>query len=244
VRNLPRIDRRYWLALCAASVFGTNTGDFVAHYLHLGHLWGLPWLAVLFAAILLVERYVAPSALYFWAAIITTRTAATNVGDAFHDFGLGFGVSIPIVLVLFIASVWLYARRAPRPNPSNATVRVNAAYWGSMMLAGVLGTLGGDFASFGLHLTPPGAGIAFALLIYLSIRVLGAKAMLLAPAGYWLVVALVRIGGTAGGDAFAHALRLVPSTVLTGVIFIGLVAWFYRGPTMNQVAQYGGTPLR
>ncbi len=58
MRNLPRIDQRYWLSLSAASVFGTNTGDFVAGYLHLGHLAGLPWLAALFAAILLVERYV------------------------------------------------------------------------------------------------------------------------------------------------------------------------------------------
>jgi uncharacterized membrane-anchored protein len=211
----------------------------------MGHLAGLPWLAALLAAILLVERYVArPSALYFWAAIITMRTAATNVGDAFHDFGLRFAISILIVLALFIASVWLYARGARRPVPADATVRVNAAYWGCMMLAGVLGTLGGDFASFGLHLTPAGAGVAFALLIYLSIRVFGARGMLLAPAGYWLTVALIRIGGTAGGDAFAHALRLVPSTILTGLVFIGLVAWFYRRPTMNQVAQYDGAPLR
>ncbi len=141
------------------------------------------------------------------------RTAATNVGDAFHDFGLGFAVSIPIVLALFVASVWVYARRAPRPDPADATVRVNAAYWWCMMLAGVLGTLGGDFASFALHLTPTGAAIAFALLIYLSIRMFGARGMLLAPTAYWFTVALIRIGGTAGGDAFAHALRLVPSTV-------------------------------
>jgi uncharacterized membrane-anchored protein len=245
VRNLPRIDQRYWLSLSAASVFGTNTGDFVAGYLHIGHLAGLPWLAALFAAILLAEKYVArASALYFWAAIITVRTAATNVGDAFHDFGFGFAVSIPIVLVLFVASVWLYALRAPRPDPSAATVRVNAAYWGCMMLAGVLGTIGGDYASFGLHLTPAGAAIAFALLIYLSIRALGPRGMLLAPAGYWFTVALIRIGGTAGGDAFAHALRLLPSTLLTGFVFIGLVIWFYRRPAVNQVAQYDGAPLR
>ena len=239
MRHVPRIDRRYWLALCAASVFGTNTGDFVAGYLHLGHLAGLPWLSALFVVILAAERYTAPSALYFWAAIITVRTAATNVGDAFHDFRLGFAISIPIVLALFVASVWMYARRAPRTMPGDATVRVNAAYWWCMMLAGVLGTLGGDFASFGLHLTPAGAAIVFAVLIYLSIRMLGARAMLLAPAGYWLTVALIRIGGTAGGDAFAHALHLVPSTVLTGVAFVGLVVWFYRRPTMNQVAQAG-----
>ena len=37
---------RYWTALCLASVFGANMGDFFAHNLGLGHVAGLPFLAV------------------------------------------------------------------------------------------------------------------------------------------------------------------------------------------------------
>src|SRR3954465_4351238 len=89
MRSLPRVDIRYWFALSAASIFGTNTGDFVAGYLHIGHLAGLPWVLAAFAAVLVLER-VSPvkTPMWFWAAIITMRTAATNVGDAFHDFGI------------------------------------------------------------------------------------------------------------------------------------------------------------
>src|SRR3954468_2827453 len=139
------------MALSAASIFGTNTGDFVAGYLHIGHLAGLPWLLAAFVGILLLER-ASPvkTPLWFWAAIITMRTAATNGGDAFHDFHMGFGISVPVSLALFVASVALYARVTPARAPGDDTVQVNGAYWLAMMLAGVLGTVGGDLAAKGL----------------------------------------------------------------------------------------------
>lgn len=228
MRSIPVVDGRYWLCLSAASIFGTNTGDFVAGYLHIGHLAGIPWLALLFAAILLGERF-APyrTALWFWAAIITVRTAATNVGDAFHDFGLGFGVSLPIVFVVFAASALLYRRTAPGPA-MEGKMRVNGVYWLTMMLAGVLGTIGGDFASFGIHMTTVGAAAAFFALSALAIRHFGSKGVLLTAIAYWTTVALIRTAGTAGGDAVAHGIGLVASSIVTGAAFVGLVAAFYR----------------
>ena len=230
MRSVPIVDARYWLSLCAASIFGTNTGDFVAGYLHLGHLAGLPWLALLFAAILIAERF-APyrTGLWFWAAIITVRTAATNVGDAFHDFGLGFGISLPVVFVAFAASVLLYRRTSPRPD-SEGRMLVNGVYWLTMMLAGVLGTIGGDFASFGIHMTTVRAAVAFFALTAWSIRLFAARGMLLAAIPYWATVALIRTAGTAGGDAIAHGIGLVASSIVTGAAFVGLVVCFFRRP--------------
>lgn len=227
MRNLPGIDASYWLTLVAASIFGTNTGDFVARYLHLGHLAGLPYMALIFGAILLVARWARHShALYFWAAIITMRTAATNVGDAFHDFHVPYRFSIAIVLVLFAASVLLY-RRVSASTGQQGTVRVNSAYWICMMLAGILGTIGGDFASFRLGLTPLGAACVFGALIAASFWWFGKTAALLNPVPYWATVALIRTGGTAAGDALAEVLRLALSTALTGLVFVGLVLYFY-----------------
>jgi len=227
VRNLPRIDAGYWLTLVAASIFGTNTGDFVARYLHLGHLAGLPYMALIFGAILLLARWARRShALYFWAAIITMRTAATNVGDAFHDFHVPYSLSIAIVLALFAPSVLLYGRVSAGTGQPGA-VRVDSAYWICMMLAGVLGTIGGDFASFRLALTPLGAACVFGALIAASFWWFGKTAALLNPVPYWASVALIRTGGTAAGDALAGMLRLAPSTALTGFVFVGLVLYFY-----------------
>jgi len=227
LRNLPRIDANYWLALVAASIFGTNTGDFVARYLHLGHLGGLPYMALVFGAILLLARWARHShALYFWAAIITMRTAATNVGDAFHDFYVPYSFSIAVVLVLFAASVRLY-RRVSASTAQQGAVRVDSAYWICMMLAGILGTIGGDFASFRLGLTPLGAACVFGALIAASFWWFGKTAALLNPVPYWATVALIRTGGTAAGDALADVLRLALSTALTGCVFVGLVLYFY-----------------
>lgn len=230
MRAVPTIDTRYWLCLSAASIFGTNTGDFVAGYLHLGHLAGLPWLALLFAAILVTERFVAyRTSLGFWAAIITVRTAATNVGDAFHDFGLGFGISLPVVLIVFAACVLLYRRTSPRPA-ADGKMRVDNIYWLTMMVAGVLGTIGGDFASFAIHMTTPGAAAVFFALAAWSIRHFAARGILLAPFAYWTTVALIRTAGTAAGDAVAHGIGLVASSIVTGAVFVGLVVFFYRRP--------------
>ena len=241
MRNLPAINDKYWLALMAASVFGTNTGDYVARYLHLGHLAGLPILALIFAVILVVERATRPrTAVYFWAAIITIRTAATNVGDAFHDFGLGFGISIPVVLALFALTVFIYRRAAPDTNARTGTVRVNPVYWTCMMLAGVLGTLIGDFAAGPLRLTALGATAVFVVLIVAAVRYFGRRSILLNALPYWFTVALIRIGGTDGGDAVAHGIGLALSTAVTGLAFVGLVAWFYRIEATNQVAAYPG----
>ena len=162
------------------------------------------------------------------AAIITVRTAATNVGDAFHDFGLGFAISVPVSLVLFIVSVAAYARLTPKRAPGEDTVQVNAAYWIAMMLAGVLGTVGGDAAAKAL--TNPGAAVVFFAIAAVAIVSLRRRGLLLLAGGYWLVVALIRTAGTAGGDTIAHAIGLAPSTVLTGVVFLALVVASSRRP--------------
>ena len=234
MRNLPKINEKYWLSLAWVSIFGTNTGDFVARYMHMGHLSGLPYMALIFAAILLLERQTRGSVMYFWLALVTMRTAATNVGDAFHDFGIDLAYAVLISFVLFAISVLVYKRRAGAGKSYEGTVRVDSVYWVCMMLAGILGTVGGDFASFRVGLTPPGATVVFAMLMVASIFWFGRKGNLLDPVPYWLTVALARTGGTAAGDALAHALKLPLSTALTGLGFVGLVIYFYGWQSTNE----------
>lgn len=225
MKVLPRINLAYWLTLMGASVFGTNTGDFCSDVLHMGHLQGLPYLGVAFLLVLLAEKGVkAGSALFFWAAIIIIRTAATNVGDAFHDYNIGFEVSLPICLALLVLAALLYWRMTPKATGN--TVKVGWMYWLCMILAGIVGTVGGDYASFGLQLMPAGTAAVFGGIAVLLVLA-GIKGLSTWPPYYWLSLAVIRTAGTGGGDALAHGLGLPQSTALTGAVFAAMLLVFY-----------------
>src|ERR1700731_2665666 len=107
--HLPTLGARYWAALCLASIFGANMGDLFAHNLGLGHVAGLPYLALALAIVLVSERFDRSiHQVYYWTAIIIVRTAATN----FADFACG-DMKQPRLLViagltaLLVVAVWL-----------------------------------------------------------------------------------------------------------------------------------------
>jgi uncharacterized membrane-anchored protein len=72
--HLPTLGPRYWIALCLASIFGANMGDFFAHHLGLGHVDGLPFLAVAFAVVLVGERFDRTiHQLYYWLRLLSSE---------------------------------------------------------------------------------------------------------------------------------------------------------------------------
>jgi len=67
--HVPKLGPRYWSVLCLASIFGANMGDFFARVLGLGHIRGVPFLAVALVAVLLLERRAKPvTQVYYWLA--------------------------------------------------------------------------------------------------------------------------------------------------------------------------------
>lgn len=155
-KHVPVMDVKYWLALGLASIFGANTGDFLADVVGLGHISGLPILAIAFAAVLAAERFDRlKNPVYFWAAIIVIRTSATNIGDISGDLDLSRPLVIGILCLALFATVLVWYRYnlkkssglTGEPSGSLATVPV---YWFAMLLAGTLGTVLGDFCSFSL----------------------------------------------------------------------------------------------
>ena len=222
----PPIDRRYWATLFAASVFGTNTGDYAADAMGIGHLAGLPFLGVLLGLVFLARAAWPGAGIWlFWAAIIVIRTAATNIGDAFRDAGIGFGGALPIALAAFVALVWLHGRSG---DGEDGAVKVNGVYWVTMLTAGVLGTVGGDAASFAAGLTPFGTAIVFGALAIAVVAAGTRRGVARRTVPYWTALALIRTTGTGLGDGIAHAWGLGLATVLTGAVFAGLVVVFNR----------------
>ena len=247
----PPIDARYWVALIMSSVLGTNTGDFVAEILKLGHVKGLVWLAVLLALIFVVDRATrSASPFYFWAAIIIVRTAATNVGDIFGDYGLSFAWSVPLTIVVYAALIGLYAR-----TTTHRTIVVNALYWVTMMVAAILGTVGGDASSFGIGLWPLGTFIVFGALASGAILASAQRGLWTVPVVYWIIVGLVRTAGTGGGDALSqiggiwmgrfglgstqvpyYINGLSPATIVSGIVFVTLIWMLYVSPRRERAS--------
>jgi Malate/L-lactate dehydrogenase len=106
--HVPLGGVRYWAALSIASVFGANSGDFVAAYLHLGHVRGLLPLAAILAVILVAERRdSAVHQAHYWLAIVVIRTAATNLAD-FGSFDLALKRVWLIATLAVILTVTLF----------------------------------------------------------------------------------------------------------------------------------------
>ncbi|MDR3514828.1 MAG: hypothetical protein P4M00_03370 [Azospirillaceae bacterium] len=237
--NVPTLGARYWTSLCLASVFGANMGDFAAHNLHLGHASGLPPLAALLGIILLKEwrsRSQVGTELYYWLAIVTMRTAATNLGDlATHDFHLDY-LWVIAGLALLLA---LNVSRDPlatgtRDAGAHDLPATNARYWGSMLIAGTLGTAAGDFAADGLGLAV--ASLFFSALV-LALVAFGNRIPLHATIFYWVTIAFVRTAGTNVGDLLAgHEglhLGLLVSTPLTGALLYLVLQFWKPQPAMR-----------
>ena len=239
-KHLPRLGPGFWVALCFASVFGANMGDFLAHNLGLGHFKGLPFLAVAFLLIVTLERFERLThETWYWAAIVVIRTAATNIADLLcGDWRLPrllVMAGLALALGAVAALVWQAWKRAGGAGGAKRLILgADARYWLSMLLAGTLGTVMGDYFSHNLHLGDGPASIVLSVVLA-GFFLAGARGRIWQPALYWATVAMVRAAGTALGDWFAHGLGLAVSTAATGLAFalLLLIQW-QRRPRVEQ----------
>jgi uncharacterized membrane-anchored protein len=229
--HLPMLNARYWSALCLASIFGANMGDLFARNLGLGHVAGLPFLALALAIVIIVERFDRMQhQAYYWIGIVIVRTAATNFADfAAGDMKLPRLWVMAALLILLVAALWLswkfsWQRLSAK---SDQVLRADLGYWICMFIAGTLGTVIGDFCSHNLGLDDGGAAILLSPIVTVLLLVGWRGPLRLLPF-YWATVVTIRAAGTAVGDFLSgrHMLGLPVSTAVTGILFvILLVAW-------------------
>jgi uncharacterized membrane-anchored protein len=243
-KHLPTLGTRYWAALCLASIFGANMGDFFARDLGLGHVAGLPFLVLALAVVVIGERFDrSVHQVYYWTAIIIVRTGATN----FADFACGdmklprLLVIVGLIAVLAVAvfASWQFAwrRQSDKSNASDTVLRADLGYWISMFVAGSLGTVIGDYCSHDLHLGDGGASLLLVPILALLFAI-ARNGLLRSLPYYWFSIVTVRAAGTAVGDLIAsrNMLGLPLSTLVTGVLFIALLA-IWNEPARSKMVR-------
>jgi uncharacterized membrane-anchored protein len=241
--HLPTLGARYWTALCLASIFGANMGDFFARNLGLGHVAGLPFLALALAIVVVSERFDrSVHQVYYWTAIIIVRTGATN----FADFACGdmklprtlviAGLVAVLVIALLASWQFVWRRQSGKSNLSDTVLRADAGYWTSMFIAGTLGTVIGDYCSHDLHLGDAGASLLLVPILAL-LFVIARNELLRSLWFYWLTIVTVRAAGTAVGDLVAsrNMLGLPLATFVTGMLFVVLLAMWREPAASNLV---------
>ncbi|MEJ0070645.1 MAG: hypothetical protein WDO24_20190 [Pseudomonadota bacterium] len=242
-RNVPDTGPRYWTAISLASIFGANMGDFVARELHLGHARGLPVLALVFALILLAERRSkTPTEAYYWLAIVTLRTAATNLADlATHDFKLDYPWVIAGLAALLVGVLVLESRirRDAATAPASGLPTTTGFYWTAMLIAGTLGTAAGDYIAddLGLGLVWGSVLLGGLLAVMLALRSLPGLAT---KPSYWGTIVMVRAAGTTVGDFLASSRRglglgLYVSTPCTGLLLVAVLLLWRKQPRPQMV---------
>jgi len=227
--HVPDIDARYWFAIILASVCGTNLGDLYAHGSGLGLIGGLCLLAVLAAAIFLIERRDGRShEVYYWMAILIIRTGATNIADALRHTLPAVPLAAGLVALMAVLAWRTHLLARAKIEDGGALPDTDALYWATMLTAGVLGTVLGDDGS---HLAGQGAaslGFAAVLGVVFTVQ-RGTSASVMA---YWAMVALARTAGTAIGDWLAENklldIGLPLSTLLSGMAFVTVLSFWGR----------------
>jgi uncharacterized membrane-anchored protein len=242
--HLPALGPRYWVALCIASTFGANMGDFCARSIHLGHVAGLPFLAVALAIVMITERFDRMThQVYYWVAIIIVRTAATNFADfACSDLKLPrlavmAALAVVLALALWINWQWVWRSSSDKADPTLPVLRADLGYWICMFVAGTLGTVIGDYSSHNLDLGDGGATLLLSPIVA-ALFLSGRHGLLLWLPLYWTTVVAIRAAGTTLGDFLSGRpmLGLPLSTLVMGMtLVVCLAVWREEKPTAKTL---------
>lgn len=146
----------FWIMKIIATTLGETAGDYISMSLGLGYYVGFAITIAILAIILFfqikADRY-RPA--LFWAAIIATTTAGTEVSDLMdRSLGLGYAVGslVLVACLLTTLAVWYYRDRDLSVYP---IIKKDAetTYWLAVVFSNSLGTAFGDFLTDNMGLS-------------------------------------------------------------------------------------------
>ena len=138
----------FWLMKIIATTLGETFGDFISQTLNLGYVVGIGVTGTLLVVLLFFQiraRQFHPA--LFWAAIVATTTAGTEVSDLMdRTLGLGYvwGSVILTAGLLGTLAVW-YKRDGNLSVDPIIRTDAEIMFWIAVVFSNSLGTAFGDF---------------------------------------------------------------------------------------------------
>lgn len=147
IKKVAEITICFWVAKIIATTLGETAGDFIAQTLGLGYVVGFAVTVALLAAVLFAQiRSRAYNPILFWAAIVGTTTAGTEISDMMdRSFAVGYVLGSAILFAGLVAtlSLW-YVRKGTLSVDRVADTESECLFWGAVIFSNSLGTAFGD----------------------------------------------------------------------------------------------------
>lgn len=242
-RHVPPIGLRYWVIFLLVSILGGQIGDLAPVLLPFSILGRMIVLAMILAAIFVVERYDNRSSTdaYYWLAVLTMQIGAVRLND-FSALQLGMDrLELVGALIVLLVTTIIVARsdeshlfatmQLERPGTA-ARPLADVAHWLGLIVASILGAAASDLFTLTFAMGPVLPVMVFsaglAVLFYLQRRSRPDRLH-----AFWLTTTLARADAIAIGDWLIKGphlhLDLGLATVVTGILVVILVA-FWRAP--------------
>jgi uncharacterized membrane-anchored protein len=174
LNKVAEITLSFWIAKIIATTLGETAGDFIAQTLGFGYVVGFIITVVLLAVVLVAQiRANTYHPTLFWAAIVATTTAGTEISDMMdRTFGLGYVLGSTVLLVGLIATlaIWYYRKRTLSVDPITEKDS-ELLFWIAVICSNSLGT------AFGDALIDP-IGMSFAQGAFVCLGVIGVVLLL------------------------------------------------------------------
>ncbi len=223
----------FWIMKILATTLGETAGDFISMTLKLGYYVGF---AVTFTVLIIILVFKINADRYrpflYWAAIIATTTAGTEVSDLMdRSFKLGYAVGSLILVagLLTTLAVWYYRDRDLSFYP---IFRKDAetTYWIAIMFSNSLGTAFGDFLTSNLGLSYIQGALVTAGVIAVVIAlhyVTRLNGILL----FWVAFIFTRPFGATFGDFLTKPIAdgglALPREFASAITFVLLAGFLY-----------------
>jgi uncharacterized membrane-anchored protein len=200
--KIAQVTLAFWVMKIIATTLGETAGDFIAHTLNQGYVVGLGITSVLLIITLYFQvREKSYHPALFWAAIVATTTAGTEISDLINrTLQLGYvGGSALLATGLFATLAFWYRREGNLSVDPIIGKSTEVMFWIAVIFSNSLGTAFGDFLVDVAGLSYMGGAMVTMGVIALVLALHYMKAMN-DTALFWIAFVFTRPFGATFGD--------------------------------------------